>query len=68
MGGKSLGFVSNSLNAAQANPDILPASFDLSEMSRDYQLATTLTDLLSNLQQLTEKVDDTPCWRWAVKR
>ncbi|MCG8367745.1 MAG: hypothetical protein MJA27_30980 [Pseudanabaenales cyanobacterium] len=59
MGGKSLGFVSNSLNAAQANPDILPASFDLSEMSRDYQLATTLTDLLSNLQQLTEKVDDT---------
>ena len=59
MGDKSLGFVSNSLNAAQSNPDILPANFDLDELSRDYQLATTLTDLLINLQQLSEKVDDT---------
>ena len=59
MGDKSLGFVSNSLNATQSNPDILPANFDLDELSRDYQLATTLTDLLTNLHQLSEKVDDT---------
>jgi hypothetical protein len=59
MGNKSLAFVSNSLTAAQANPDILPASFSLTEFSRDYQLATALTDVHFRLQQLVEKVDDT---------
>lgn len=59
MGDKSLAFVNNSLSAAQSNRDILPASFDLDEFVRDYQLATTLTDLLLKLQQLTEQVDDT---------
>jgi len=59
MGNKSLAFVSNSLTAAQANRDILPNRFDLDEFSRDYQLATALTDVHFRLQQLTEKVDDT---------
>jgi hypothetical protein len=59
MGDKSLAFVNNSITAAQSNPDILPASFDLDEFVRDYQLAMTLTDILFRLQQLTEKVDDT---------
>lgn len=59
MGDKSLAFVNNSLTAAQSNPDILPASFDLDEFVRDYQLATNLTDIFFRLQQLTEKVDDT---------
>jgi hypothetical protein len=59
MGNKSLAFVSNSLTAAQSNPDILPASFDLGEFIRDYQLATTLTEVNLRLQQLSEKVDDT---------
>jgi hypothetical protein len=59
MGDKSLAFVSNSLTAAQSNRDILPASFDLEEFARDYQLVTTLTELLFGLQQLTEQVDDT---------
>ncbi|MBW4661299.1 MAG: hypothetical protein KME15_21710 [Drouetiella hepatica Uher 2000/2452] len=59
MGNKSLAFVSNSLTAAQANPDILPASFDLDEFRSDYHLATTLTEVHFRLQQLTEKVDDT---------
>ncbi len=31
MGDKSLGFVQNSLNIAQSNPDILPNSFDFNE-------------------------------------
>ena len=30
MGNKSLAFISNSLTAAQSNPNILPASFDFS--------------------------------------
>lgn len=59
MGDKSLSFVNNSLNVAQANPQILPASFDLSELARDYRLATALNELLTSLQQLTEQVDDT---------
>ncbi|MBW4445077.1 MAG: hypothetical protein KME10_28580 [Plectolyngbya sp. WJT66-NPBG17] len=59
MGNKSLSFVSNSLMAAQTNPDILPASFDLNEFSSNYQLAIALSEVHLRLQQLTEKVDDT---------
>lgn len=59
MGDKSLTFVNNSLTAAQSNRDILPASFDLEEFLRDYQLAATLTELLLGLRQVTEQVDDT---------
>ncbi len=59
MGNKSLAFVSNSLTAAQSNPDILPASFNLEEFVSDYHLATALTEVHLRLQQLTEKVDDT---------
>ncbi|NEO38925.1 MAG: hypothetical protein F6J90_22315 [Moorea sp. SIOASIH] len=59
MGSKSLSFVNNSLTAAQSNPKVLPASFDLEEFARDYQLAVALTDVLFQLRQLTEKVDDT---------
>ncbi len=59
MGSKSLAFVNNSLTAAQSNRDILPASFDLEEFARDYQLAAALTDIFFRLQQITEKVDDT---------
>ena len=59
MGDKSLAFVSNSLTMAQANPDVLPASFDLVEFGRDYRLMTVLTEFLFSLRQLTEQVDDT---------
>ncbi|WP_193198881.1 hypothetical protein [Nostoc sp. MG11] len=59
MGDKRLAFVNTSLIAAQSNRDILPASFDLDEFVRDYQLAANLTELLIGLRQLTEQVDDT---------
>jgi hypothetical protein len=59
MGDKRLAFVQTSLNAAQSNPNILPASFDLSGFANDYQLATTLTEVEMLLSQLTEQVDDT---------
>jgi hypothetical protein len=59
MGDKSLAFVSNSLTAARANRDILPASFDLDEFSRDYHLVASLTELMFSLRQLSEQVDDT---------
>ncbi len=59
MGNKSLAFVSNSLTAAQSNPDILPASFNVGEFKLDYELASVLNDIHISLQQLNEKVDDT---------
>jgi hypothetical protein len=59
MGDKSLAFVNNSVTAAQSNPEILPASFDVDELVQDYQLATALTELLTSMRQLTEQVDDT---------
>jgi hypothetical protein len=59
MGDKRLAFVNTSLIAAQSNRDILPASFDLDEFVRDYQLAANLTEVLIGLRQLTEQVDDT---------
>jgi hypothetical protein len=45
MGDKSLAFVNNSVTAAQSNREILPATFDVEELVRDYQLASALTEL-----------------------
>lgn len=59
MGDKSLAFVNNSVAAAQSNRDILPASFDVEEFVRDYQLTTNLSELLTSMRQLSEQVDDT---------
>jgi len=59
MGDKSLAFVNNSVTAAQSNREILPSTFDVEELVRDYQLATALTELLISVQQLAEQVDDT---------
>ena len=59
MGDKSLAFVTNSLLAAQSNPDILPGSFDIETLDRDYRLSRNLMEVLTGLKQLTEKVDDT---------
>lgn len=59
MGDKSLAFVNNSVNTAQSNREIFPASFDIEEFIQDYQLATTLSELLILIRQLSEQVDDT---------
>lgn len=59
MGDKRLAFVQTSLNAAQSNQNILPASFDLNGFSNDYRLATSLMEIEMLLNQLSEQVDDT---------
>ncbi|MBD1866187.1 hypothetical protein H6F88_32010 [Oculatella sp. FACHB-28] len=59
MGDKSLAFVNNSLSVTQNNSEIVPANFDIAEFAKDYQLMVALTEILSLLEQLTEKVDDT---------
>jgi uncharacterized protein YejL (UPF0352 family) len=59
MGDKSLAFVNNSLSVTQNNSEVVPASFNIAEFNRDYQLTIALTEVLNLLEQLTEKVDDT---------
>ncbi|NJN56723.1 MAG: hypothetical protein HC879_04110 [Leptolyngbyaceae cyanobacterium SL_5_9] len=59
MGDKRLAFVQNSINVAQSNRNILPASFDLEAYTNDYRLAANLNELLMRLTQITEQVDDT---------
>jgi hypothetical protein len=59
MGDKSLAFVSKGIQVAERNQNILPSSFDLPEFTRDFELSQALHDILSQLHQLTEKVDDT---------
>lgn len=59
MGDKSLAFVSNSVTVTQNNQEIVPASFDIAEFTKDYQLTVTLSEVLGLLEQLTEQVDDT---------
>ncbi len=59
MGDKRLAFVQTSLNAAQSNRNILPASFDLDGFSNDFRLATSLMEIEMLLNQLSEQVDDT---------
>lgn len=59
MGDKRIAFVQNSLSAAQSNPNILPASFDLKGFNQRYQMAVRLNEVLMRVQQLHEQVDDT---------
>jgi len=59
MGDKSLAFVTKSLTAAQSNPEILPGSFDLQGYVQDVALVTSLSEILTLLEQVTEQVDDT---------
>ncbi|MEL7225531.1 MAG: hypothetical protein AAGL17_11895 [Cyanobacteria bacterium J06576_12] len=59
MGDKSLAFVTNSLLAAQSNPEILPGNFDVASLNRDYQLSRDLLEVQTVLRQLNEQVDDT---------
>lgn len=59
MGDKSLAFVSNSLGVTQNNPEVVPASFDIAEFAKDYELTVALAEIQNLLNQLSEKVDDT---------
>jgi hypothetical protein len=59
MGDKRFAFAKNSLSAAQNNPNILPASFDVEGFANDYQLTMQVSELLLRFQQLEEQLDDT---------
>lgn len=58
-GTESVGFVQGSLTAAKDHPEILPATFIVTEFDKDVTLFTQLLELLSLLQGLANGVDDT---------
>ncbi|MGB9182289.1 MAG: hypothetical protein WCB68_23870 [Pyrinomonadaceae bacterium] len=59
MGDKSRAFVSQALELATQNPDILPRSFDVEEMRKDVELLSALSPLLAAISQLQELLEDT---------
>lgn len=59
MGDKSRAFVSQALEIAKQNQDILPRSFSVEEMTRDVELANALQPVMIALTQLQELVEDT---------
>jgi hypothetical protein len=59
MGDGSRAFVSQALEVASQNTDILPRSFDVEEMRKDVELLAALSPIMVALAQLNELVDDT---------
>lgn len=59
MGDKSRAFVGQALEVARQNDDVLPRSFDVTEMGKDVELANALQPIVVALTQLQELVDDT---------
>ncbi|MBD0373383.1 MAG: hypothetical protein ICV60_21285 [Pyrinomonadaceae bacterium] len=59
MGDKSRAFVSQALMVATQNTDILPRSFDVEEMRKDWELLQALEPIRVALMQLMELLDDT---------
>ncbi|MCA1558194.1 MAG: hypothetical protein LC731_06610 [Acidobacteria bacterium] len=59
MGDKSRAFVAQALTVATQNTDILPRSFDVEEMRKDYELVQALEPVMASLTQLQELIEDT---------
>jgi hypothetical protein len=59
MGDRSRSFVTQALEIASQNADILPRSFDVAEMRKDVELLEALSPVTLALAQLSELVDDT---------
>ena len=59
MGPRSEAFVREGLMLLEANPELLPRSFDLDEMRRDLTALDTLRPLFHRLRRLSARADDT---------
>lgn len=59
MGDKSRAFVSQALEVAAQNEEMLPRSFSVEEMRRDVELANALQPIVVGLAQLQELLEDT---------
>jgi hypothetical protein len=58
-GSDSLSFVQKALTGAQANPDVLPASFNSPGFQKDVELFAALTELQSLAESVLSQLDDT---------
>lgn len=58
-GPDSLAFVQNALSGAQANPNVLPASFNTPGFQKDVALFGALTELQSIAESVVSQIDDT---------
>ncbi|HEY0376429.1 MAG TPA: hypothetical protein VGC87_05670 [Pyrinomonadaceae bacterium] len=59
MGDRGRVFVTQALEVATQNPNILPGGFDAVEMRKDVDLLSALDPILAALMQLSELVEDT---------
>jgi hypothetical protein len=59
MGDKSLAFVRNSLDYADANPTLVPAYLDLPEAKKDFALTGDLLNILQRVNTLQRAIEDT---------
>ena len=59
MGDKSVAFVQKALQAAQANPTVIPSTFNMAEFDKDVVLYSDLRDISNWLSSLIEGVNDT---------
>lgn len=59
MGNNRSNFVRQLIRAADNNPDVLPAYFNLAELKKDVALYAALKDIVIVVQQLLEKMEDT---------
>lgn len=59
MGDRGRVFVSQALELATQNPNILPGGFNTAEMRKDVELLAALDPILAALMQLGELVEDT---------
>jgi hypothetical protein len=59
MGDRSRNFVSQALEVATQNEDILPRNFDVEEMHKDVALLASLAPIRLSLTQLQELIEDT---------
>jgi hypothetical protein len=59
MGDRSRAFVSQALELATQNPNIIPGGFDTPEMRKDVELLDALAPIMTALMQLGELAEDT---------
>ncbi|MBS4033677.1 MAG: hypothetical protein KGZ85_04360 [Ignavibacterium sp.] len=59
MGDKTYAFVDKALELATQNPNLVPPYLDVEELKRDFTLASMLRPIVSALNSLTEKLNDT---------
>ncbi|MFN0120436.1 MAG: hypothetical protein ACKV2V_08040 [Blastocatellia bacterium] len=58
-GDRSQGFISKAIELATLNPSMLPPSFSLEELKKDYELYLALQPIVMALQQLRSQLEDT---------